>query len=314
VIMENNGSRTEGEWTNRERDAIVLVMVFRVRTAPAVEKWLDELRQRDPAAGELINEAIARLRDSGPAVGSPLVVKVAEPLSYPGQPAAEPPRPQDDPRETLDYAYQRQLEMLTKVRRGVADVATSRKRVELQVTALERQATRLGEVRREALESGQEDRAAAAAAQQAAAVEQLGDLRGQFIRLEEEERKLMVSSQRLQAKVDAFRTRHERIKASYDAAEAQLRASEALSGITDEFTDVLLPGEGVADAGYPVRLLELRPGAPDRIDVRILFAIQPPDTVVLLTAGGQRERLRAWYDREVPRAQMRFWAGPDSSA
>jgi hypothetical protein len=200
------------------------------------------------------------------------------------------------------------------VRRGVADVATSRKRVELQVIELERQATKLGEERREALAAGQEERAATAAARQAAAVEQLGDLRGQFIRLEEEERKLTVSSQRLQAKVDAFRRRQETIKASYDAAEAELRASEALSGITDEFTDVLLPGEGKADAGYPVRLRELRPGAPDRIDVRILFAIQPPDTIVLLAAGGQRERLRAWYDREVPRAQTRFWAGPDSSA
>ena len=31
----------------------------------------------------------------------------------------------EDPRQTLDYSYERQLEMLTKVRRGVADVATS---------------------------------------------------------------------------------------------------------------------------------------------------------------------------------------------
>ena len=30
----------------------------------------------------------------------------------------------EDPRQTLDYSYQRQLELLQKVRRGVADVAT----------------------------------------------------------------------------------------------------------------------------------------------------------------------------------------------
>jgi hypothetical protein len=274
-----------------------------------VASWLDELRVRDPATGELIDKAIATLADGGTAVGSPLVVKVAPPRG--GQPAETS---REDPRETLDYTYQSQLEMLSKVRRGVAEVATSRKRVELQVAQLERQATRLGEVRREALEAGQEDRAAAAATQQASAVEQLGDLHGQFIRLMEEERKLIASSIRLQAKVDAFRVRKEAIRASYDAAEAELKANEALSGVTDEFTDVLLPGEGAADPGYPVRLRELRPGAPDRIDVRILFAIQPPDTIVLLAAGGQRERLRAWYDREVPRAQTRFWAGPDSSA
>lgn len=34
----------------------------------------------------------------------------------------------EDPRETLDYSYQKQPELLQKVRRGVADVATSRKR------------------------------------------------------------------------------------------------------------------------------------------------------------------------------------------
>ena len=43
----------------------------------------------------------------------------------------------EDPRETLDYSYQRQLDLLSKVRRGVADVATSRKRVELQVNELD---------------------------------------------------------------------------------------------------------------------------------------------------------------------------------
>src|SRR6266568_2416172 len=49
----------------------------------------------------------------------------------------------EDPRETLDYSYQRQLEMLTQVRRGVADVATSRKRVELQMNNLRQQQNKL---------------------------------------------------------------------------------------------------------------------------------------------------------------------------
>ena len=49
----------------------------------------------------------------------------------------------EDPRETLDYSYQRQVDLLAKVRRGVADVATSRKRVELQTNQLEQQSTKL---------------------------------------------------------------------------------------------------------------------------------------------------------------------------
>ncbi|MGE4175059.1 MAG: PspA/IM30 family protein, partial [Thermoleophilia bacterium] len=43
----------------------------------------------------------------------------------------------EDPRETLDYSYEKQLELLQKVRRGVADVATSQKRRELQAATLE---------------------------------------------------------------------------------------------------------------------------------------------------------------------------------
>ena len=48
----------------------------------------------------------------------------------------------EDPRETLDYSYEKQLELLTKVKRGVADVATSRKRIEIQMQQL--QASRQG--------------------------------------------------------------------------------------------------------------------------------------------------------------------------
>ena len=49
----------------------------------------------------------------------------------------------EDPRETLDYSYQKQLELLQNVRRGVADVATSRKRVELQATKMSQEVARL---------------------------------------------------------------------------------------------------------------------------------------------------------------------------
>jgi phage shock protein A len=63
----------------------------------------------------------------------------------------------EDPRETLDYSYQRQLEMLTQVRRGVADVATSRKRVELQMNTLQQQQGKLEGQAKQALGAGRED-------------------------------------------------------------------------------------------------------------------------------------------------------------
>src|SRR6266516_36503 len=134
----------------------------------------------------------------------------------------------EDPRETLDYSYQRQLEMLTQVRRGVADVATSRKRVELQMNSLRQNQNRLEGQAKQALGAGREDLAREALSRKAALQSQLADLENQYHSLQADEEKLTVASQRLQAKVEAFRMQKETIKATYTAAEAQSRIGEAV--------------------------------------------------------------------------------------
>ena len=133
----------------------------------------------------------------------------------------------EDPRETLDYSYQRQMEMLTKVRRGVADVATSRKRVELQVNQLQQQSTKLQDQAEKAIAMGREDLAREALTRKSGLTQQITDLKTQQAQLQGEEEKLTLASQRLQAKVDAFRTKKETIKATYSAAEAQSRIGRA---------------------------------------------------------------------------------------
>ena len=53
----------------------------------------------------------------------------------------------EDPGETLDYSYEKQLELLQNVKRGVADVVTAKKRLQLQTDAARaepRQARRAG--------------------------------------------------------------------------------------------------------------------------------------------------------------------------
>ena len=139
----------------------------------------------------------------------------------------------EDPRETLDYSYQQQLELLQKVRRGLADVATSRKRLELQSQQLQAGASRLQAQAAEAVAAGREDLAREALTRRAAAQQQLSDLDAQRQALASEEAKLTDASRRLQAKVEAFRTRKETIKATYTAAEAQARIGEAVSGISN---------------------------------------------------------------------------------
>lgn len=168
----------------------------------------------------------------------------------------------EDPRETLDYSYQRQVEMLTKVRRGVADVATSRKRVELQMNQLQAQASKLTDQAKKAIEVGREDLAREALTRKSALSGQIEDLSAQHAQLQGEEEKLTLASKRLQAKVESFRTRKETIKATYTAAEAQTRINEAFSGISEEMGDV---GMAIQRAEDKTAQMQARAGAVDEL-------------------------------------------------
>ncbi|OKI20205.1 phage shock protein A [Nocardiopsis sp. TSRI0078] len=168
----------------------------------------------------------------------------------------------EDPRETLDYSYQKQLELLQKVRRGVADVATSRKRVELQIQQLEQQSGKLESQGRAALTQGREDLAREALSRRSGLSQQIENLREQHANLQGEEQKLTMAAQRLQTKVDAFRTRKETIKATYTAAQAQTQISEAFSGISEEMGDV---GMAVQRAEDKTAEMQARAGAVDEL-------------------------------------------------
>jgi phage shock protein A len=191
----------------------------------------------------------------------------------------------EDPRETLDYSYQTQLELLQKVRRGVADVATSRKRVELQLNQLQQSSDKLDRQARDALGGGREDLAREALTRKSGVQQQITDLQTQYASLQGEEEKLTGASQRLQAKVDAFRTRKETIKATYTAAEAQTRINEAFTGISEEMGDV---GMAIQRAEDKTEQMKARAGAIDE-----LMASGALDDVV----SGPRDDIQAELDR-----------------
>src|SRR5580658_10508839 len=128
----------------------------------------------------------------------------------------------EDPREVLDYSYQPQ----------------------------------------QALAAGREDLAREALIRRAAATSQISDLQGQQASLQAEEDKLTLASQRLEAKVAAFRTRKETIKATYTAAEAQTRIGEAVSGISEEMGDV---GMAMQRAQDKTEQMQARAGALDEL-------------------------------------------------
>src|SRR5215203_1341049 len=143
----------------------------------------------------------------------------------------------EDPGETLDYSYERQLQLLQNVKRGVADVVTAKKRLQLQSDKLEQSLVKLDTQARQALAAGREDLARAALERKSAAQTQLQDLDRQLQALEDQQQKLVASERQLSAKVEAFRTQKETIKAQYSAAEAQVRIGEAATGIGEQMAD-----------------------------------------------------------------------------
>ena len=146
----------------------------------------------------------------------------------------------EDPRETLDYSYEQQLEMLQRVKRGVVEMVTARRRIQQQADRVRTNVTRLERQARQAVEAGRDDLARLALQRKNESELELEGLDEQLANMELEQEKLTASEARLQAKVNAFRNRKEIIKAQYSAAEAQVRIGAALGGISEEMGDMSL--------------------------------------------------------------------------
>ena len=239
--------------------------------------------------------------------------------------------------------------MLTQVRRGVADVATSRKRLELQINSLEQQADSLARQREEAQRAAREELAGVAASRAAAIAEQLSGLRRQYLRLTREEEKLTAASQRLQGKVEAFRVRKETLKATYTATEASQSVREVLATLGEDAGDLDEAAEqdassvasGEADAGDellteirdhvpgsragdepgdhegvppPPGMLELRPGAPDDTRFGLLFVVEPRDTALVVACIEDPGNSLGDYRAAIQVAVARLPAATDSAA
>jgi len=314
-------------------------MGYQLRMHREIRDWLTELRDAEPELARLVGEAVLALLDAGETLGPPLLVSLESVL-----------RPPDDPREVLDYSYQRQLEILTKVRRGVADVATSRKRIELMVSHLEQQVPKLASQREHALGAGNEPLASEARSREAGTQQRLSELHRQLHTLTGEEARLTMASQRLQAKVEAFRVQKETLKARYSAAEGSQRVREVFAIIGEDTSDLetntetdseselasasaaedelrrevrdLVPlspdtpwPADEEDVPAPPGMMELRPGAPDYPRAGLLFVVEPADTAVLVgwveDPGGSRRDYREAIEAATARLAT---AQPDDSA
>jgi hypothetical protein len=215
-----------------------------------IRDWLIDLRATEPELARTVGEAVLAMLATPDSLGPPLVVPLESVF-----------RPPDDLRGAAEVSYQRELDNLTKVHRDVVDMATSRKRVELQVSQLEQIAAKLAGQRDIAVKLGREDLASRVRIREAGVQEQLSELHRQLLVLTAEEEDPAASRQRLLAKID------ELLQEFPDFAPI----SQGVSGPTDQDSVPLLAG-----------VMELRPGAPGNVQVGLLFVVEPHHAVVLV--------------------------------
>ena len=144
----------------------------------------------------------------------------------------------EDPREVLEVSYEKQLQLLQNVKRGVAEVTTSKKRLELQKAKLQMNIDKLDGQAKAAISASREDLARKALESKALMQAQLNTLEGEINELNNQQQKLQAAETRRATKVEAFRTKKETIKAQYTAADAQVKITESVTGISEEMADV----------------------------------------------------------------------------
>lgn len=144
----------------------------------------------------------------------------------------------EDPRELLDDSYDQLVNMLQQVRQGLAEVATAKKRIELQGQEMGDRHSRLAGQAQEAMDLGREDLARAALERRVFLEGQVATLRNQYVALQKQTAGLQDKERHLADRVVAFRIEKETIKATYTASQAQVKVNETLGGIGSQMDDV----------------------------------------------------------------------------
>ena len=216
----------------------------------------------------------------------------------------------EKPDEMLDLSYEQMLDQITQVRRGLVDIAASRRRIELQEHQLQHSVGHLQDQAKAALAQGRDDLAREALSRKAAAQAQIEAMQAQHEQLSEEEDNLGHTLAELQKRVNTFRTQKEVLKAQYTAAQAQASVGESAAGISQESGD---PGAELQRTQDKIAQMQARAGAVDE-----LLA-----SGVLEDVGGDTDDIQqelddagtaAGVDQELAALKAEIGSGSDGSA
>jgi phage shock protein A len=144
----------------------------------------------------------------------------------------------EDPNEMLNYSFEKQHELINKLRQDITTVVTSKKRLEMQKAKLSTNIDTLDQQARRSLESNREDLARVALERKNMLITQSKELDRHIGDIEKEQIKLENAERSLSTKIEEFKTRKEMIKAQYSAAEAQVKIKENVTGISEEMNDL----------------------------------------------------------------------------
>ena len=168
----------------------------------------------------------------------------------------------EDPAETLDYSYEKQISLLRDVKRGLADVATSKQRLKLQAEKLQQQDTKYQSQAQQAVMQGRDDLARMVLERRQALQPQLQSLTTQISQLDDQQTKLQDASEKLQTRIEMFRTQKEALKAQYQASNAQVKIGESFTGLSREMNDI---GMAVQRTQDRIEQMQARSGALDEL-------------------------------------------------
>ncbi|MBE3567477.1 MAG: PspA/IM30 family protein [Thermogemmatispora sp.] len=203
----------------------------------------------------------------------------------------------EDPVQVLDYSYQKQVEQLQQLRRAVADVATSERRLELQQAELQRQTERYEQQAFYALRTNREDLARLILQRRELLLDQLNSYEQQLGQVRAQKEQLIELEQQLRMRIEAFRSQKEVLKARYSAAQAQARIEEALAGLSTEMTEMRLALERAQE-----KILTAEARASALHSLLEQGTLDSPLSPPLLTAGGDsldRELARLDQDEQI---------------
>lgn len=153
----------------------------------------------------------------------------------------------EDPGQVMDYSYNKQREQLQQLSRSIVDVAANEKRLEIQQTQLQQQVNKLDQQALQALQLNREDLARLALEKKAVLITQLSTYEPQVAQLRDQKERLIAMERQLSNRIETFRTQKEMVKAQYSAAQAQVKINEAVTGISQEMSEMDLAMQRAQD-------------------------------------------------------------------